>query len=93
MILPLMAKNQIQDSKNKGGFCYILFGSAGELPQRETPQPGLLIQALPEKAVPKVEKNLRVCFLPHFGHFISLSLSVILRYASNFLPQFVHSYS
>jgi hypothetical protein len=62
----------------------------GELPQWETPQPGLLMQALFEEAVPKVEKILRGCFLPHLGHFISLSLSAILRCASNFLPQFEH---
>jgi hypothetical protein len=56
-------------------------------------QPELLTQALPEEAMPKVEKILRGCFLPHLGHFISLSLSATFRRASNFSPQFVHSYS
>jgi hypothetical protein len=51
----------------------------GELPQREALQPGLLIQDLSEEQVPKVENILRGCFLPHLGHFNSLSLSVILR--------------
>jgi hypothetical protein len=37
------------------------------------------MQALPDEAVPKVEKIRRACFLPHLGHFISLWLSVILR--------------
>jgi len=43
------------------------------------PQVGLLMQDLPEEQVPKVEKILRGCFLPHLGHFSPLSLSVILR--------------
>jgi len=43
------------------------------------PQVGLLMQDLPEEQVPKVENILRGCFLPHLGHFNSLSLSVILR--------------
>jgi hypothetical protein len=43
------------------------------------PQLGLVMQLLPEEAMPKVEKILRDCFLPHLGHFISLSLSAILR--------------
>jgi hypothetical protein len=49
-------------------------------------QPELLTQLLPEEAMPKVEKILRGCFLPHLGHFISLSLSAIFRCASNFSP-------
>jgi hypothetical protein len=62
----------------------------GELPQWEAPQLGLLIHDLPEEQVPKVEKILCGCFLPHLGHFSSLSLSVILRCASNFSPQDGH---
>jgi len=65
----------------------------GELPQWEVTQLGLLMQDLPEEQVPKVEKILCGCFLPHLGHFNSLSLSVILRWASNFSPQDLHSYS
>jgi hypothetical protein len=57
------------------------------------PQLGLLMQDLSEEDVPKVEKILRGCFLPHLGHFNALSLSVILRWASNFSPQLGHSYS
>jgi hypothetical protein len=51
------------------------------------------MQDLPEEAVPKVEKILCGCFLPHLRHFSSLSLSVILRCASNFSPQDGHLYS
>jgi hypothetical protein len=54
---------------------------------------GVLTQDFPEDAVPKVENILRGCFLPHLGHFSSLSLSVILRRASNFSPQDGHLYS
>jgi hypothetical protein len=65
----------------------------GELPQWETPQVGLLRQDLTEEQVPKVEKILCGCFLPHLGHFSSLSLPVMLRRASNFSPQDGHLYS
>jgi len=62
-------------------------------PQWEAPQVGVLMEDLPEEQVPKVEKTRRGCFLPHLGHFSSLSLSIILRWASNFSPQDLHWYS
>jgi hypothetical protein len=39
------------------------------------------------------EKTLRGSFLPHLGHFSSVSLSLMLRRASNFSPQDLHWYS
>lgn len=53
--------------------------SGANCPQWEAPQVGALMQDLSEEQVPKVEKILCGCFLPHLGHFNSLSLSDILR--------------
>jgi len=46
-----------------------------------------------EEPVLNMEKTRRGFALPHLGHLISLSLSVMPRRSSNFSPQAVHSYS
>jgi len=60
------------------------------------PQPWLVVGAHDSPENPeqlKVEKTLWGFFLPHLGHFSSLSLSLMLRRASNFSPQLWHLYS
>jgi hypothetical protein len=68
-----------------------------QLPQRLMPQveppEALGAQPILEEVVPNIETTLFGDFLSHFGHFISSSLSAMLRRSSNLSPQFVHSYS
>jgi hypothetical protein len=60
------------------------------------PQPWLVVgaQEPPEDMLQlNDEKTRRGSFLPHLGHFSSVSLSLMLRRVSNFSRQDLHWYS
>jgi len=72
-----------------------LFGAwRGELPQNLTPQVEPVgAQLLSEDEVLKRDKTRLSVPFRHSGHLMSISLSLMLRRNSNFLPHSGHSYS